>query len=191
MDFDNQDNLQRNSTSDLISQDLSEHVYWDKFLNELAIENMDTSLDLIEGDSNGVFNHQTPLADSTYLDGIMDSLLESAPQSPTNVPQSPTNVPQSPTNVPQSPTNVPQPLARGISWLDEIDHEHDQGNMQYPQTISYANALGFNGPQLYPYRTPNPWLSSQSIYNPHLIQSAQLMQLPISRPYPPSIQNLL
>jgi hypothetical protein len=170
MDFDNQDNLQRNSTSDLISQDLSEHAIWNRFLNELAIDNMDTSLDLIEGDSNGVFNHQTPLADSTYLDGIMDSLLESAPQ---------------------SPTNDPQPLARGISWLDNIDHEYDQGNMQYPQTISYANALGFNGPQLYPYRTPNPWLSSQSIYTPHLIQNAQLMQLPISRPYSPSIQNLL
>ena len=177
MDFENQDNLQRNSTSDMISQDLSEHAIWNRFLNELGIENMDTSLDLIEGDSNGVFNHQSPLDDSTYLDGIMDRLLESPPQSPTNAPQ--------------SPTNAPQPLARGISWLDDIDHEHDQGNMQYPQTISYANALGFNGPQLYPYRTPNPWLSSQSIYTPQLIQNAQLMQFPISRPYPPSIQNLL
>ena len=170
MDFENQDNLQRNNTSDLMSQDLSEHAIWNRFLNELAMDNMDTSLDLIEGDSNGVFNHQPPLDDSMHLDGIMDSLLESAPQ---------------------SPTNVPQPLARGISWLDEIDHEHDQGNMQYPQTISYVNALGFNGPQLYPYRTPNPWLSSQSIYTPQLIQNAQLMQFPISRPYPPSIQNLL
>ena len=169
MDFENQDNLQRNSTSDMISQDLSEHAIWNRFLNELAIENMDTSLDLIEGDSNGVFNHQSPLDDSTYLDGIMDRLLESPPQ---------------------SPTNVPQPLARGISWLEDIDHEHDQGNMQYPQTISYANALGFNGPQLYPYRTPNPWLSSQSIYTPQLIQNAQLMQLPISRPYPPSMRSL-
>jgi len=56
MDYVNQANLQSHGTSNMISQDISGDANWNRVLNELPTDDLNTSLNLIEGDSNCVYS---------------------------------------------------------------------------------------------------------------------------------------